>query len=46
MNPKLHEDTPPLHPIPVPERVWSLVGIDIVGPLHETKKWKHVDEWS
>ena len=36
-NPKLHEDAPPLNPIPVPERVWSLVGIDIVGPLHETK---------
>ena len=27
---------PPLNPIPVPEKVWSLVGIDIMGPLETT----------
>ena len=28
----------PLHPIPVPNNVWSLIGIDLIGPLPETQR--------
>ena len=36
-------EAPPLHPIPVPTKVWSLVGIDLVGPLQETPNGnKHI----
>ena len=36
VNPKISKEAPPLHSIPVPTKVWSLVGIDIIGPLQET----------
>lgn len=26
-----------LHPVPVPEKVWSHVGIDLIGPLPQTE---------
>ena len=35
-NPILSKDTPSLNPIPVPTKIWSLVGIDNIGPLQET----------
>ena len=53
-NPKMSKESPPLHPIPVPSKVWSLVGIDIIGPLPETKNGNkyivaatdHFTKWS
>ena len=27
-----------LHPVPVKPEVWSLVGMDLIGPLKKTKK--------
>ena len=38
VNPKVSCDDPPLNPIPVPARIWSLVGIDIIGPLQESSQ--------
>lgn len=38
VNSKTTKDAPPLHPIPVPSKVWSLVGIDMIGPLQESAK--------
>ena len=35
-NPKLPTDAPPLNSIPVPSQVWSMVRIDLIGPLQET----------
>lgn len=32
-NVKSRLEAPPLHPIPVPSKVWSLVTIDLIGPL-------------
>ena len=29
---------PELHPVSVPEKVWSQVGMDIIGPLPETER--------
>lgn len=29
---------PELHPVPVPEKVWSQVGMDLIGPLPETER--------
>ena len=54
VNPKVSKESPPLHSIPVPTKVWSLVGIDIVGPLQETKDGNkyivaitdHFSKWS
>ena len=40
VNPKMKKDSPPLHPIPVPTKAWSLVGLDIIGPLQQTTKGK------
>jgi len=37
VNPVNIKTAPPLNPIPVPSKVWSLVGIDIVGPLTTTE---------
>ena len=37
VNPKMSSDAPPLHPVSVLSKVWSLVGIDLVGPLPTTK---------
>lgn len=45
---------PPLNPIPVPSKVWSLVGIDIIGPMATTLKGNkyivaatdHFSKWS
>ena len=37
VNPKMSSDAPPLHPVSVPSKVWSLVGIDLVGRLPTTK---------
>ena len=53
-NPKMSKESEPLHPIPVPSKVWSLVGIDIIGPLPETKNGNkyivaatdHFTKWS
>lgn len=36
VNPKLSKEAPALNSIHVPEKIWSLVGIDIIGPLHES----------
>ena len=30
--------TPPLNSIPVPSKVWSLEGVDIIGPLPMTEQ--------
>ena len=38
VNPKISTEAPPLNPISVPSKVWSLIGIDIIGPLQETKR--------
>ena len=38
VNPKVSCDAPPLNPIPVPARIWSLVEIDIIGPLQESSQ--------
>ena len=38
VNPKVSCDAPPLNPIPVPARIRSLVGIDIIGPLQESSQ--------
>ena len=35
-NSKVSKEAPSLNPIPVPTKIWSLVGIDIIGPLQET----------
>ncbi|KAG7165828.1 pol Retrovirus-related Pol polyprotein from transposon-like 9, partial [Homarus americanus] len=43
-----------LNPIPVPAKIWSLVGIDIIGPLQETTSGNkyivaitdHFSKWS
>ena len=35
---KLQKATGPLHPIPVNGVVWSQVGMDLIGPLHTTKR--------
>ena len=29
---------PELHPVPVPEKVWSQVGMDLIGPLPQTDR--------
>lgn len=29
---------PELHPVPVPEKVWSQVGMDLIGPLPQTER--------
>lgn len=36
IKPKTIKEAPPLNNIPVPVKVWSLVGIDMIGPLQET----------
>ncbi|KAL8616055.1 hypothetical protein ACOMHN_064605 [Nucella lapillus] len=38
VNVKMASEAPPLNSISVPKKVWSLVGIDIIGPLQETAK--------
>lgn len=35
-NPKISKEAPALNSIPVSGKVWSLVGIDMIGPLQET----------
>ena len=53
-NPKMTTEAPPLHPIPVPAHVWSLVGIDLIGPLNESTNGNkyivaatdHFSKWS
>lgn len=37
MQPLLSQNSE-LHPIPVPAEVWSLVGIDLIGPLLMTPR--------
>ena len=45
---------PPLNPIPVPSQVWSLIGVDIIGPLTTTSQGNkyivaatdHFSKWS
>ena len=36
VNPKVTKESAPLKSIPVPTKQWSLVGIDLIGPLQET----------
>lgn len=36
VNAKMRKEAPPLHPIPVPSKVWSLITIDLMGPYQET----------
>ena len=38
VNLKVSCDVAPLNHIPVPVRIWSLVGIDIIGPLQESSQ--------
>ncbi|KAL5496713.1 hypothetical protein EMCRGX_G013057 [Ephydatia muelleri] len=38
MNPKFVKSNAKLHPVPVRAQVWHKVGIDLIGPLPETKK--------
>jgi len=40
VNPNVSNDSPPLNSIQVPSKVWSLCGIDIIGPLQETSDGK------
>ena len=37
-NPKVRKGEQPLHPIPVKPREWYQVGIDLIGPLQQSKK--------
>ena len=37
VNSKKVNDAPPLTSIPVPRKVWSQIGIDLIGPLRRTK---------
>ncbi|KAL8610943.1 hypothetical protein ACOMHN_042560 [Nucella lapillus] len=54
VNVKMASEAPPLNSISVPKKVWSLVGIDIIGPLQETAKGNkyivaitdHFSKWS
>lgn len=36
---------PELHPVPVPEKVWSQVGMDLIGPLPQTEREDTVILW-
>ena len=36
MKPLMRASTSELHPIPVKPQVWSLVGMDLIGPLKRT----------
>ena len=53
-NPKRSKEAPSVNPIPVPAKIWSLVGIDIIGPLQETTSGNkyivaitdHFSKWS
>ena len=36
INPKISKEASPLNSIPVPGNVWSLVRIDLIGPLQGT----------
>eukprot|EP00731_Ephydatia_muelleri_P010665 Em0005g1251a len=38
MNPKFVKSNAKLHPVPVRAQLWHKVGIDLIGPLPETKK--------
>nr|KAG5712610.1 hypothetical protein BaRGS_029665 [Batillaria attramentaria] len=38
MNACRKKPAAPLHPIPVPKKKWSLVGMDIIGPLQVTDR--------
>ncbi|KAL5509507.1 hypothetical protein EMCRGX_G004896 [Ephydatia muelleri] len=43
VNAKLEGKKAELHPIPVPSKVWSQIGIDLIGPLPETcRKNKYI----
>ena len=54
VNPKLEVESSPLCSINVPAKVWSLVGIDIIGPLQESASGNkyivavsdHFSKWS
>ena len=35
-NHKLQKASGSLHPIPVPPKIWSQVGMDLIGPMPET----------
>lgn len=35
VNPKLSQETPAFNPVSVPAKIWSMVGIYFIGPLHE-----------
>ena len=41
-NPKISSDAPPLNTIPVAPQIWSLVAIDIIGPLQESRNGKNI----
>ena len=36
MKRKFDHPSEPLHPLPVPSKVWSQIGVDLVGPLQVT----------
>ena len=40
LKPLMRASTNELHPIPVKPQVWSLVGIDLIGPLKKTSRGK------
>ena len=37
-NKKLKKGTGTLHPIPVKKKLWSQVGMDLIGPLLQTSR--------
>ena len=53
-NSIVSKEAPSLNPIPVPAKIWSLAGIDIIGPLLETTSGNkyivaitdHFSKWS
>ena len=40
-NPKITKDEPPLQSIPVPDKVWSQISIDLMGPYQTTQRGNH-----
>ena len=36
VNPRLNRSAEPLHPMPVTNKAWHTIGVDLVDPLHQT----------
>ena len=39
---QLHKASNVLHPIPVPMKCWSMMGVDLVGPLKENNGFCYI----